>query len=67
MIYVQYMFCSSVEFTNEENGPVILSVLSLSPYLSLSIYERERERFCVCEEFFKELISKRNWFEEQIL
>lgn len=65
MIYVQYMFCSSVEFTNEENGPVILSVLSLSPYLSLSIYERER--FCVCEEFFKELISKRNWFEEQIL
>lgn len=62
MIYVQYMFCSSVEFTNEENGPVILSVLSISPFvsLSLSIYERERERDFVCEEFFKELISKRN-------
>lgn len=49
MIYVQYMFCSSVEFTNEENGPVILSVLSLSPFLSLSlsIYEREREILCL--------------------
>lgn len=67
MIYVQYMFCSSVEFTNEENGPVILSVLSLSPSLSLFLSMRERERFCVCEEFFKESISKRNWFEEQIL
>lgn len=39
MIYVQYMFCSSVEFTNEENGPVILSVLSLlSLSISLSFY-----------------------------
>lgn len=44
MIYVQYMFCSSVEFTNEVNGPVILSVLSLSPSLSLFLSMRERER-----------------------
>lgn len=46
MIYVQYIFCSSVEFTNEENGPVILSVLSISPSLSLSLFlsMRERER-----------------------
>lgn len=60
MIYVQYIFCSSVEFTNEENGPVILSVLSISPSLSLFLSMRERERDFVCEEFFKELISKRN-------
>lgn len=54
MIYVQYMFCSSVEFTNEENGPVIPSVLSLSPSLSLSIYERERERdFVFVKNFLK--------------
>lgn len=63
MIYVQYMFCSSVEFTNEENGPGILSVLSLSLFLSM----RERERDFVFVKNFLELISKRNWFEEQIL
>lgn len=45
MIYVQYMFCSSVEFTNEENGPGILSVLSLSLFLSMR--EREREILCL--------------------
>lgn len=44
MIYVQYIFCSSVEFTNEENGPVILSVLSISPSLSLSFFLSMRER-----------------------
>lgn len=54
MIYVQYMFCSSVEFTNEENGPVILSVLSLSPSLSLFLSMRERERdFVFVKNFLK--------------
>lgn len=52
MIYVQYMFCSSVEFTNEENGPVILSVLSLSISLSFYLWERERD-FVFVKNFLK--------------